>query len=148
MSDSIDSLDARDLAADLRATLGELVRRLRVQVEGNDLTKSQASVLARLEREGAMTSSALARLEGIRPQSMGKIVAALEEQGLVAGCPDESDGRKTILSITDFTIEQYRTGRLQKEDWLTQAISSTLSAEELTALASVTAMLRRLAQSP
>jgi DNA-binding MarR family transcriptional regulator len=79
---------------------------------------------------------------------MGKIVAALEEQGLVAGRPDESDGRKTILSLTDFAVEQYRTGRLQKEDWLTHAISSTLSADELTALASTTAMLRRLAQSP
>ncbi|PYY39741.1 MarR family winged helix-turn-helix transcriptional regulator [Curtobacterium sp. MCPF17_046] len=148
MADPIDGTDPRELAEDLRATLGALVRRLRDQVEGSDVTRSQASVLARLERDGDTTSSALARLEGIRPQSMGKIIAALEEQRLVRGRPDERDGRKTILSLTDFAVEQYRTGRLKKEDWLTQAITSTLSAEETAALAAATAMLRRLAQSP
>lgn len=143
-----DGIDPRDLAAELRVTLNALVRRLRDQAEGSDLTRSQSSVLARLERDGPATSSALARLEGIRPQSMGKIITALEEQGLIEGKPDARDGRKTILSLTEAAVEEYRSGRLKREDWLSKAIGSSLSADDVAILASATNMLRRLAQSP
>ena len=143
-----DSTDCGELAADLRVALGALIRRLRDQSAGSDLTRSQSSVLARLERDGATTSSALARLEGIRPQSMGKIIAALQDAGLVCGQPDVRDGRKTVLSLTDFAREQFRSGRLAREDWLSHAIASNLSDDEAALLISTTALLRRLAQSP
>lgn len=135
------------VAGDLRATLGRLVRRLREQAEGSDLTKSQSSVLGRLEREGPTTATALARAEGIRPQSMGSIVAALEIAGLVTRSPDPNDGRKTILNITDKAREQYRTGRLAREDWLTHAMTASLTLDEIEQIAATTELLRRLARS-
>jgi DNA-binding MarR family transcriptional regulator len=145
---SAGEIDRRELASDLRVVIGALVRRLRDQAQGSDLTRSQSSVLARLERDGGTTSSVLARLEGIRPQSMGKIVTALEEAGLVSGSPDARDGRKTILSLTESAREQFRTGRLAKEDWLSETIGATFSDEEAALLAASTALLQRLAQSP
>jgi DNA-binding MarR family transcriptional regulator len=140
--------DTSLLAAELRLALGQLVRKLREQAEGSDLTKSQSSVLLRLERDGAATATALARAEGIRPQSMAKIIRVLEEAGLVSGSPDPKDGRKTLLSLTDAAREQFRTGRRAKEDWLTQAIHVSLSGEEIRHLALSTELLRRLSQSP
>ncbi|WP_031519891.1 MarR family winged helix-turn-helix transcriptional regulator [Streptomyces sp. NRRL F-5123] len=140
--------DTGVLAGELRVALASLVRRLREQADGTDLTRSQSSVLLRLEREGPATATALARAEGVRPQSMAKIVQALESAGLVGGAPDPKDGRKTLLSLTDAAREEFRTGRLAKQDWLTKALDTTLTAEEIDRLASVTDLLRRLAQFP
>jgi DNA-binding MarR family transcriptional regulator len=140
--------DASVLAGELRVVLGQLLRRLREQAEGTDFTRSQLSALSRLEREGAATATTLARAEGIRPQSMAKIVAALEEAGFVNGSPDPKDGRKTLLSLSNAAREHFRTGRLAKEDWLTRTIDATLSAEEIKQLAASAELLKRLAQSP
>ena len=73
---------ASTLARDLRAVVGKLKRRLRAQSDIGDLTSSQVSVLLRLEKHGPATTSGLARAEGMRPQSMAPVVAALEAQGL------------------------------------------------------------------
>ena len=66
------------LAQDLRALVSRLKRRLRDKAHSNDLTPSQASILLRLEKNGAATASSLARAEGMRPQSVAPLVAALE----------------------------------------------------------------------
>jgi DNA-binding MarR family transcriptional regulator len=141
-------VDVPVLVDELRVVLGQLARRLREQTEGNDLTRSQSSVLVRLERDGRATATALARAEGIRPQSMAKIVAALTEAGYISGSPDPKDGRKTVIDLTDSTREQFRTGRLAKQDWLARAIEATCSAEEIDQLAASTRLFQRLAGSP
>jgi DNA-binding MarR family transcriptional regulator len=89
----------------------------------------------------------LARLEGVRPQSMSAIVAALESAGLVHGAPDPHDGRKTVLSLTNLAHEQFTSGRIAKEDWLSAAMRKELSPEEQEELASSIRLLRRLANS-
>jgi DNA-binding MarR family transcriptional regulator len=141
-------VDTAVLAGELRVALASVVRRLREQAEGTDLTRSQTSVLLRLEREGPATATALARAEGVRPQSMAKIVQALEAAGLVGGAPDPKDGRKTLLSLTEAAREEFRAGRLAKQDWLAKAIDGALTPEEAARLASVTDLLRRLALFP
>jgi DNA-binding MarR family transcriptional regulator len=138
------SQDPAVLAGELRAVLGQLVRRLRAQVEGSDLTRSQSSVLTRLDRDGPATATALARAEGIRPQSMAKIVAALLEAGLVDGSPDPRDGRKTVLSISATAREHFRTGRLAKQDWLTRALTAELTPAEIAQLAGGVELIKRL----
>jgi DNA-binding MarR family transcriptional regulator len=85
------------LAHDLRRIAGKLKRRLRDQANVGELTPSQTSVLLRLEKDGPATTSGLARLEGMRPQSMGAVITALEGAGLVSGAPDPADGRQTLL---------------------------------------------------
>jgi len=84
------------LAQDLRALLGKLKRRLREQAGVGDLTPSQVSVLLRLEKDGPATASSLARAEGMRPQSIAPVIAALEGAGLVSGAADPTDGRQTL----------------------------------------------------
>ncbi|WP_188679893.1 MarR family winged helix-turn-helix transcriptional regulator [Subtercola lobariae] len=135
------------LAADLRTVLGQLTRRLREQSNSGDFTHSQSAVLVQLERDGPTTMSALARTQGMRPQSMSTIVSALLEAGIVAGAPDANDRRKTLLSLTNFARNQIAAGRLAKEDWLLRAISTTLSPDEQEHLVTSIPVLRRLAQS-
>lgn len=91
--------------------------------------------------------TALARAEGVRPQSMSAIISALESAGLVRREPDPNDGRKTILSLTDSARQQFVTGRLAKEDWLSGALRSELSPTEVAELGAALRLLRRLANS-
>ena len=135
------------LAKDLRVVVGKLCRRLREQSHTGDFTAAQRSVVIRLESGGPATISALARAEAVRPQSMGATVASLQEAGLVASAPDPTDGRQSLLSLTDACRERIRTGRAAKEDWLLHALTEQLSAVEQTQLAGAVELLRRLADS-
>jgi len=135
---------ASDLAQGLRALMGRLKRRLREQAHVGDLTPSQVSVLLRLEEDGPATASSLARAEGMRPQSMGPIIAALEGAGMVSGGPDPTDGRQTLLSLTDACRKWIEDGRAARQDWLTRALQAHLSPEEQDRLAEAVGLLKRL----
>ncbi len=132
------------LARDLRRFGGRLKRRLRAQTDSGDLTPSQTSVLLRLEQDGPLTTSGLARLEGMRPQSMGTIVGALESAGLIAGTPDPSDGRQTLLTLTEACRAWLTQGRAARQDWLTRRLQERLSSDEHERLIAVMPLLERL----
>ncbi|HEY2048480.1 MAG TPA: MarR family transcriptional regulator [Caulobacteraceae bacterium] len=137
---------ASALAAELRALVGKLRRRLREQANAGDLTPSQVSLVQRLEKGGPSTASDLARAEGIRPQSMAAVVAALESAGLVSGAPDPADGRRTVLSLTETCRTLMREGRAARQDWLTRALQQRLSPQEQDELAAAVRLLGRLTE--
>lgn len=132
------------LAEDLRSIAGKMKRRLREQSSIGDLTPSQISVLVRLDKDGPATASSLARAEGMRPQSMGALLAGLQSAGLVHGAPDPRDGRQTILSLTDACRDRIRAGRAARQDWLGRMIAARLSDSERDALAAAIPLLQRL----
>ena len=132
------------LAQDLRALLGKLKRRLREQAGVGDLTPSQVSVLLRLEKDGPATASSLARAEGMRPQSIAPVIAALEGAGLVSGAADPTDGRQTLLSLTDACRKLVNKGRAARQDWLSRTIQARLSPREQDELSAAIELLKRL----
>jgi DNA-binding MarR family transcriptional regulator len=138
---------ASALAGDLRILIGKLRRRLRERAHIGDLTWSQVSVLGHLEREGPATVTTLAQAAGMRPQSMGANVSALEAAGLVSGTPDPADGRQIILSLTASCRKRIKAGRAVREDWLSHAIQSTLSPGEQRELGTAVELLKRLVDS-
>jgi DNA-binding MarR family transcriptional regulator len=145
--DNSDDARALALAGDLRALIGQFKRMFRDQASLGDMTLSQVSVLSRLDRDGPATVTNLARAEGVRPQSMGATVSALETTGLIAGAPDPNDGRQTIWSLTPACREHIRAGRAAREDWLFHVIKKKLSAVERQRLANSLALLKRLTES-
>jgi DNA-binding MarR family transcriptional regulator len=132
------------IAADLRAALGPLVRRLRQFRPDGELTLSQTSALVRLDREGPATGSELAAGEGVRPQSMAAILAVLHERGLVVREPDPADGRRIVVSLSEAGREGLRGARREKSRRLTQAITEELTPEEQAALAAALPLLERI----
>jgi DNA-binding MarR family transcriptional regulator len=140
------ALLAAHLAQDMRAVLGKLRRRLREQAETGDLTPSQVSVLLRLEKDGPATASGLARAEGMRPQSIVPLIAALEDAGLVAGASDPGDGRQTILSLTAACRKLFQQGRAARQDWFARTLQARLTPRELETLAEAVELLNRLAE--
>src|ERR1700758_3874214 len=87
-------------ARDLRVLVSRLRRRVRSLGVDDELPPSQTAVLTRLWKEGASSASALAGAEGVRPQSMATIVAALEQHGLIKRQPDRDDGRGQGITLT------------------------------------------------
>lgn len=143
-ADDADDARASALAAELRVLIGRLKRRLREEGGSGDLTPSQMSVLLRLEREGPATVTTLARAEGLRPQSIGATVSALQAAGLISGEPDPGDKRQTILSLTTACRDWIRDGRAARQSWLFRAIRKNLSLEEQEELARSVGLLKRL----
>jgi DNA-binding MarR family transcriptional regulator len=132
------------LAAEIRTVCGKLKRRLREHGGRDDLTPSQVSVLLRLEKDGSATVSSLARVEGMRPQSMSAIVTPLQEAGLVSGAPDPIDRRQTLMSLTPKCLKRIQEGRAARQDWLTTTISQKLSAHQQEKLQVALELLARL----
>ncbi len=142
-----DSAEALTLAVDIPLVLGKLMRRLSEENGHAEVTPSQASVLRRLEKDGPATSTALARAEGVRPQSMGATVAALEAAGLVTGATDPKDGRRTILSLTATAVEKFAAHRAARESWLFRAIQESLSPQQQHVLTESIALVGKLIAS-
>lgn len=139
--------DVEQVATALRSSVGLLLRRLRqVQIEG-ELTLPETSALTRLDRGGPTTSSALAKLEQISPQSMGATLSALEARALMKRTPDPKDGRQAVLSITEAGREGLRTRRNARTQQLAQALSTGFSPSELQQLMAIAPLLERLAQN-
>ncbi|MEU8503204.1 MarR family transcriptional regulator [Streptomyces brevispora] len=138
---------AEQVANDLAAVVGRLLRRLRSSSSESLLTPTQRSVLARIEDGGPATTAALARAEFVRPQSMRLTLGALEEQGLVERAPDPEDGRKSVMSITDTGRTTLAAVRAAKRNWLAEAIAAELDGAERRTVAEATALLDRLVGS-
>jgi DNA-binding MarR family transcriptional regulator len=102
------------------------------------------SVLLRLEKDGPATASSLARAEGMRPQSIAPVIAALQAAGLVGGAPDPTDGRRTLLSLTHACRKWAEEGRAARQDWLTRTLQARLSPQEQVELATAVELLKRL----
>jgi DNA-binding MarR family transcriptional regulator len=141
-----DDLDVRDVAAVLHVSMGLLLRRLRQVRTPGGLSVPETSALARLDRNGPATSSELARVEQISPQSMGATLSALESRGLVARDPDARDGRRVVLSVTETGRQLLRDKRDARTDQLARALAAGFTREELDQLMMAAPLLERLAQ--
>jgi DNA-binding MarR family transcriptional regulator len=137
-------LDMQRTVVDLRGMLGQFRRKLKEQGDPGDFTVAQTGVLKHLIDADAMTGTELARLEGMKPQSMGPILASLVERGVVTGSADPSDGRKTLWSLTQDARRTIAETRAMKEDWLTRTIQSKLTDTEQRELARGVELLGRL----
>jgi DNA-binding MarR family transcriptional regulator len=137
------SVDTTLLASELRVVLGGLIRRLRAE---RSFSLSQASVLGRLDREGTMSIGDLAVAERVRPQSMTQTIGDLETDGLIERCPDPTDGRRTLVALTERGRSTLEQDRREREGWLARAIAEDLSTREQQVLMQSLPLLRRLAE--
>jgi DNA-binding MarR family transcriptional regulator len=140
----IASVDVPLTASELRVVLGQLMRRLRAE---HHFSLAHGSVLGRLDREGAMSTSDLAAAERVRPQSMAQTVSELEADGLISRRPDPADRRRALLELTDRGRGTLQAERRQREGWLIRAIADSFDEHEQQILAEAVPLLARLADS-
>ncbi|MEU4778752.1 MarR family transcriptional regulator [Micromonospora echinofusca] len=117
------------LAPQLRDAITRLNRRVRQARPVGDLTVTQLSALTSLRLAGALTPRELADVERVQPPTMTKIVAKLEERGLVQRTPHPTDGRQVILAATEggrAVLDQFERVR---DEWLARRLAELTEAE-------------------
>ena len=117
---------------DLMQSIGLLVRRVRTAAGSHELSLTEASVMGRLAKHGPATTADLARAEGMKPQSMGTTIAALEEMGMVERKPHPTDGRQVNIGLTSRGAAVRKSAKDAKQTWLMQAISQLDESERET----------------
>lgn len=135
-----------ELAVRLRLSVTRLGRRLRSQVD-DGVTPSQLSALASLARRGAMTLGDLSAVERVKPPSMTKIVASLEEAGLVSRTADQFDRRIARVDLTDAGRRLLASSRSRKDAYLAARLA-TLSPQDRAALCRAVDALEHLMEGP
>lgn len=93
-----------------------------------------------------MTTADLARAESMKPQSMGAILAVLEEQELVERRAHPTDGRQVLFALTGKGVSTRRKRTLAKRAWLRQAVGQLDDRDQQTLLAAI-ALIKRLGES-
>jgi DNA-binding MarR family transcriptional regulator len=139
--------NVNDVAGALYVSVGLLRRRLSQLQTDSELTLSEISTLSRLDRGVPTTSSVLAQVEQISPQSMGATLGALEARGLIARRADPADGRRGVLSLTEAGQEMLRKRRNARTEQLANALSRGFTSSELEQLNAAAPLIERLAQS-
>lgn len=134
----------RTLASRLRLAVVRLNRRLRAQRADSALTLSQLSALSCLHKAGSMTPGELAAKEGVQPPSMTRVIAALEDNGLVARRAHPTDGRQAIVEVTEAGQARIEEEVSIRERWLDQHLAE-LDEEELAVLSRAAEIIDRLA---
>ena len=130
---------------DLMQSIGLLVRRVRAAAGSHELSLTEASVMGRLAKHGPATTADLARAEGMKPQSMGTTIAALEEMGMVERKPHPTDGRQVNIGLTSRGAAVRKSAKDAKQTWLMQAISQ-LDESERETLFKTGEIIKRLAE--
>ena len=89
-----------ELATLLRPSLLRLTRTIRNQRVDQSVTLTHLSAMATLHKRGPMSAGELASCERVQPPSMTKVLASLEERGLVQRGAHPADRRQAIIAIT------------------------------------------------
>ncbi|GAA1263864.1 MarR family transcriptional regulator [Planotetraspora phitsanulokensis] len=133
------------LASALRVSLARLNRRLRKQGAHHSLTPTQLATLAAVESHTEMTPGELAEHEKVQPPSMTRVIAKLEERGLLARKPHPTDRRQVTVRLTEAGTALLKEERRMKEAWLARQLKE-LTPEERAALRVAAPILARLSQ--
>ncbi len=135
-----------ELAARLRLSVTRLARRLRIQTE-DGTTASQLSALTSLARRGPLTLGELSAVERVKPPTMTRIVASLEEAQLVSRSADPVDRRVARVDLTDAGRQLLDRSRLRKDAYLAERLRQ-LSAHDRASLCRAADALDHLLDEP
>ncbi|MEO3806934.1 MarR family transcriptional regulator [Nonomuraea sp. B1E8] len=97
------------------------------------------------EQHFGITPGELAELEKVQPPSMTRVIAKLEERGLVARHPHPTDRRQVTVTVTEAAEKLLKEERRRKEAWLTQRLKE-LSPEERAILRQAAPILEKLSR--
>ena len=134
-----------ELASLLRPSLLRLTRVVRNQRVDMSITLTQLSAMGTLFKRGPMSAGELATCEKVQPPSMTKVLANLEERGLVKREVHPTDRRQAIINITQAGIDLLDSERRSRDAWLSRQLS-TLTPDERALIQRVVPILDKLAE--
>ncbi|MBT2322487.1 MarR family transcriptional regulator [Variovorax paradoxus] len=136
--------DAMHTAVRLRAAASQLTRQLRSQGSAEQPSSARLSVLGQLYRCGPLTPTELALHERVKLQTLTRLLAEIEADGLVERRAHEGDARKSILSLSAAGSRLLAAEVHRREASLASALATQLSAGERAQLLAACALIDRV----
>lgn len=132
-----------DDVARLRLAVVRLARRQRQRAD-TGLSLGLQSALAVVDTNGPLTLGELAAIERVAPPTVTRIVAKLEDAGLVERGGDPADGRRVVVAITPAGAQRLAESRERRNAWLSEQLDRLPAADRRRLLAAVGSMERLL----
>jgi DNA-binding MarR family transcriptional regulator len=140
--------EVKEIATALRRASTRLALRMRVERPADGTSGAGLTVLGLLHLRGQLTAGELAAAERVQPQSLTRVLAALDDKGLISRSPDSRDRRRQTIDLTErgsqVLIEHVR----QSDDWLTRAMTERLTPTELDVLRLAANLIDQLLEAP
>lgn len=137
--------NSTELPGRLRFAVVRLARRLR-QEAGGELSPTMAAALATVERAGPLTPSELAAIERVKRPTATRVIARLEEEGLIEKAPDPADGRVSLLSASPSGRRLLKRLRRRKNAYLDRRLGE-LPPDEIATLERAAAIIERMLEA-
>ena len=135
------------LASDFRTVVTRMIKKLRTKnTTGDELSLTERSALALLYEQKEMLPSELALAEKITSQSMSTIVNHLLQLGYINRKASQTDKRKVLVSLTKAGRDVISKRRHERDEWLSFAITQTLSLREQDTLRKLIEPLQKLVE--
>jgi DNA-binding MarR family transcriptional regulator len=138
----VQTISTPELAGHLRLVIARAARRLR-QEAGTELSPSMTAALSTVERHGPMTPSELASRERVQRPTATRVVARLEELGLIQRTADPQDRRSSLVTATPAGVALLAELRTRKTAFLAERLER-VSAEDRAALDRAAGVLERM----
>jgi DNA-binding MarR family transcriptional regulator len=136
------TISTTDLAHRLRPAIARLARRMR-QEAGGELSASQSAAMTTIDCHGPLTPSEVAARERIQRPTATRILARLEESGLISRTADPADRRSSLVSATPAGSALLVARRERRDAWMAAQLDS-LPSEDLATLDRAAGILERL----
>jgi DNA-binding MarR family transcriptional regulator len=136
-----------EIAGDVRRAATRLARRLRAERPAGALSPNKVAVLGHLYRHGNSTPGEITAAEHQQPQSMTRVFAELQADGLVSRSRGERDRRESVLELTTAGLDALTKDMADRDRWLASAIGG-LSEMETQMLRIGSELMNQLADAP
>jgi DNA-binding MarR family transcriptional regulator len=140
----VDDDERLEAATRLRRGVTRLARRLRAERGPDALSANKIGVLAHLLRAGPASPGEIAAAERQLPQSLTRVFAELEADGLVTRSPSEQDRRAALLHLTPAGRDALARDMAVRDRWLAAALAD-VSPAEIEVLRQAGPLMERLA---
>jgi DNA-binding MarR family transcriptional regulator len=133
------------VATGLHRASMRLARQLRWTRASGALSNSKLMVFELLQRHGAMTAAGLAGELGIQPQSLTRLLAALDADGHIRRNPDPADRRQALIDLTAKGSETLAADLLERRRRLAEAMARVLTLAERDVLRVASELIEKVA---
>ena len=134
-------LPTLETATLLRRSMTRLMRRMR---QDRGLGPGKLGVLSLLFRNGPMTPGALAQAEGVQPQSLTRLLADLDQRGLITRRTAATDRRQSLIELTEAGLTTFLCDVQGRREKLARVLAATLTPAERGLLLLAAGLMERL----